>query len=144
VRAARGTSDEVGASVGGGAGRQRQGWRDGGWRSFAGVTRNHDSGLGFGSSLVQEIARMTGNSIEGLRRGKGNRRRRPVVRGSAKQRRACWCTGKAGEGERSSGRASSPPRGAFGVLVRRRGAAKRRHGELLKRGGDGGSGERLR
>jgi hypothetical protein len=50
-------------------------------RSFAGEMRNHDSGLGFGSSLVQEIARMTGNPIGGLRRGIGERRRRLAASG---------------------------------------------------------------
>jgi hypothetical protein len=37
-------------------------------RSFAGDARYRDSGLGFGSDILQEVARGTANPIEGLRR----------------------------------------------------------------------------
>jgi hypothetical protein len=81
--------------VAGGAGCRQRGQHDGGRRSFAGVMRNRDSGIGFGSGLVQEIACMMGNSIRGLRRGIEDCRRRPAARGGAERRR-----GRAGAGSK--------------------------------------------
>jgi hypothetical protein len=85
-----------------------------------------------------------GNSNRGLRRTVGGRRRRPAVSGGPRSSVRSCGHGEAREGERSSGRASSPARRASGVLVRRQGAVKRWRGKLPKRGGDGGGGEQLR
>jgi hypothetical protein len=101
------------------------------------VTRKFDSSLGFGPGGSAR----DGELNWGLRKSVRGHRRRPAASGGpGSSVRSCG-HGEAREGERSSGRASSPPCGASGVLVRLRGAVERQRGELPKRGGDGGGGE---
>jgi hypothetical protein len=86
----------VAGGVGGGTVRRRRGQRDSGRRSFARETRSHDSGLRFGSGLAQEVARVTRNSIRGLRRGIGGCRRRPA-RAAARSGGEQFCSRESGK-----------------------------------------------
>jgi hypothetical protein len=92
--------------------------------------RNHDSGVGSGSDLDQEVARGTGNPIEGVRRRGGGRGRRPAMRGGGKPSVRSCSTGKARERERRGVLAPLPYCGAPMGVVRRRGAAMWRRGKL--------------
>jgi hypothetical protein len=117
-----GTRGTVRSSGGGNAGGDSGGSTR---RSFAEDARYHGFGLGFGSGLLQEVAHGMGNPIEGLRRGLGGRRRRPVASGGSERRRACERTGKAGREGLTGQEASLPHCGAPAGVVRWRGAAVR-------------------
>jgi hypothetical protein len=83
--------------------------------------------------LDGEVEGDTGNPIRVIRRGHGGRNGDTMAGGGSGSTARLCGTGEAGEREKEGGRASSPPHGAPGAVVRRWAAAEWRRGDGPRR-----------